>query len=327
MKKNVLLLSVSAIILVAFSYGLFSAINAKHLAELKNGKDIVAKIDGLTITADDLYNKLKATAGTSITIKMIDDYIANKEFPVTAAITTTAQEQLDTYKLQYQQQGQDFAAEIARYGYANEAAFKEYLIFTIQQNNIVEKYLTDHLTTADIEKYYKDEIFGAITARHILITPKTTSTMTAIEITAAEATALATAKEVIAKLKAGEKFTDLVKEYSADTASVADGGKLTFKKAEVDPGFWAGAYPLKDNAYTQTPVKSAYGYHIILKLSQTAKPTLKEAKADIVKEMIDTKLRTDTALFSKTLDNVRKSYKMNIMDSYIKDIYDINLTK
>ena len=43
----------------------------------KNGSDIVIKLKGKTITADDLYKKLKETYGKDIAINLVDEYILN----------------------------------------------------------------------------------------------------------------------------------------------------------------------------------------------------------------------------------------------------------
>ncbi len=69
-----------------------------------------------------------------------------------------------------------------------------------------------------------------------------------------------TANEVIAKLKKGEKFDDLAKEYSIDKA--ANLGYFT--KDVMVPEFSKAAFAMKKGQYSKAPVKTKFGYHVIM---------------------------------------------------------------
>jgi peptidyl-prolyl cis-trans isomerase C len=71
------------------------------------------------------------------------------------------------------------------------------------------------------------------------------------------------AKAIIAKLKKGEKFADLAKQ-SKDPGSKDKGGELGWSSpsAYVKP-FAEALTKLKNGQYTETPVKSDFGYHVI----------------------------------------------------------------
>lgn len=326
MNKKTLYLGLGAIALVLFSYGLFYSVNARNIAKLKDNPGLVAEINGFSITADQLYTTLKGQGGTSAVVNAIDTYIANKEYPTTAAMMTSAQEQADSYKLQYTQSGQDFASVLAGWGFANEAAFKEALLLDSKKTMLVKQYLTDQITDAQIEAFYASDIYGALTVKHILIVP-VIATGATTATAASEAAALAKANEVITKLKAGSKFDDLAKTYSEDTATKDKGGLITdMTSIGYDAAFFKASLALKDGAYTTTPVKSAYGYHVILRISQKAKPSFAEAKADIINALLDKMAAADTNLSAKTLDKVRTTYKFKIYDSGIKTIYNNNIS-
>ena len=68
------------------------------------------------------------------------------------------------------------------------------------------------------------------------------------------------AKDVISQLKKGKDFDSLAKKYSKDKA--VDLGYFT-KKMMV-PEFSEAAFATKKGTFTKTPVKTQYGYHVIL---------------------------------------------------------------
>ena len=72
------------------------------------------------------------------------------------------------------------------------------------------------------------------------------------------------AKGIIAKLDKGEKFSELAK-VSKDPGSKDKGGELGWNSPNsyVKP-FGEALAKLKKNEYTKTPVKSDFGYHVIM---------------------------------------------------------------
>ena len=72
------------------------------------------------------------------------------------------------------------------------------------------------------------------------------------------------AKAVIGKLKAGEKFEELAKAQSKDPGSKENGGDLGWaNQAAYVKQFSDAMVGLEKGKYTETPVKSNYGWHII----------------------------------------------------------------
>lgn len=72
------------------------------------------------------------------------------------------------------------------------------------------------------------------------------------------------AKAVLARLKAGEDFVKIAQEVSLDDGSKEEGGDLGFfPKGYMIPEFEAAAFSLQPGTFSD-PVKSQYGYHIIM---------------------------------------------------------------
>lgn len=293
------------------------------VAKLKNGKEVAASIKGKKITADDLYKELKKQYGTNEMINLIDDYIANKEIKTDNETKEYANSQLNQMKMQYQSSGQDFNAALTSAGYKNEDAFKEVLILDYKKQKVVEKFLKKELTDEEIKKYYDNEIFGAMTAKHILIKPDVADDASDKEKEKAEKAAKKKAEELIEKLNNGEDFEKLAKKNSDDAGTKGKGGLFSdFEKDEVVTEFWDACMKLKDGEYTKEPVKSDYGYHVILRVSQKAKPKLKTVKDEIKDTLVEDKLNDDKNLSNKTWDRIRKEkYKLKISDSDLKNGY------
>ena len=97
-----------------------------------------------------------------------------------------------------------------------------------------------------------------------------------------------TANEVIAKLKKGEKFDDLAKEYSIDKA--ANLGYFT--KDVMVPEFSKAAFAMKKGQYSKAPVKTKFGYHVIMvEDSRMTKP----AELETVEPQIKMQLSREAA--------------------------------
>ncbi|WP_409240992.1 peptidylprolyl isomerase [Campylobacter sp. 19-13652] len=124
------------------------------------------------------------------------------------------------------------------------------------------------------------------------------------------------ASEVISKLKGlkGDalvnKFSELAKEKSIDPGSGKQGGELGyFPKDAMVPEFGNAAFALKDGEITTKPVKTQFGYHVILKEASKASKT---ASLDEVKPMIERNLKLEkfqTQVRAKA-DELKKKYKV-----------------
>jgi peptidyl-prolyl cis-trans isomerase C len=102
------------------------------------------------------------------------------------------------------------------------------------------------------------------------------------------------AKKLIAQIKAGAKFEDLAKKHSKDPGSGANGGDLDFAKADsYVPEFGQAMTKLKKGEMTEAPVKTQFGYHIIM-LEDTREaqfPGFEEVKPQIVQRLEQIKLQ------------------------------------
>ena len=289
---------------------------------LKNGEEVVASVDGKDFTAEELYEELKDQGGMSVLVNMFDTYIVNQEVETDDDAETYADSQYESYQSSYESNGQNFEDTLESAGYKDADDFKDALIVEYKKQKITEDYVKANLTDAEIQSYYDDNIYGDIEGAHILISPETTDDMSDEEVTEAEEKAKKEAEDIIKKLDDGEDFADLAKEYSDDEGTAEDGGKLTITYGEVVDEFWDAASELKDGKYTEEPVKSDYGYHVIYRESQKDKPKLNEVEDDVIDKLVDQKLEEDTSLQTEALVELRKKYNLKINDSDIEKSYN-----
>lgn len=301
-----------------------------HKVKLSNGNEVIASIKDKEYTAEQLFDKLKEKYGKDALITLIDEYISDKELSDDdkADAKTEAKKYIDSIKSQYESAGYTWDDVLKQYGYANEdALINEYLV-SVKQQKVVTNYLGKQLTDDEIKKYYDENIYGTYTVKHILVKPATTDEMTDEEKTAAEEAAKAKAQEVITKYAAGEDWKTLVNDYSEDEGSKESEGLVeNFTKGDVDDEFFKASIALKDGEYTSEPVKSSFGYHVILKVSETAKKSLDDSKNDIIDALVNEKLNNDSKLYNSTWAKIRNDYKLTIKDTQVKTEYEKSINE
>ncbi len=130
------------------------------------------------------------------------------------------------------------------------------------------KTLEDGLSKDKIQKFYKENKAQFTTpkqiqARHILIMADEKK-LSKEEMAKAKAKAEALIKELDGAKDKKAKFIELAKSKS-EGPSGANGGDLGwFELGRMVPEFSAAADKLKIGSYTKTPVKTQFGYHVIM---------------------------------------------------------------
>lgn len=301
-----------------------------HKVKLSNGNEVIASIKDKEYTAEQLFDTLKEKYGKDALITLIDEYISDKELSDEdkAEAKTEAKKYIESIKSQYESAGYTWDDVLEQYGYADEDALVNEYLVSVKQQKVVTNYLGNQLTDDEIKEYYDENIYGTYTVKHILIKPATTDEMTDEEKTAAEEAAKAKAQEVITKYAAGEDWKTLVNDYSEDEGSKESEGLVeNFTKGDVDDEFFKASIALKDGEYTSEPVKSSYGYHVILKVSETAKKSLDDAKEEIIDALVNEKLNNDSKLYNSTWAKIRNEYKLTINDTQVKSEYEKSINE
>jgi peptidyl-prolyl cis-trans isomerase C len=161
------------------------------------------------------------------------------------------------------------------------ALLQDQVIAEAYVQRILAKSVTEDKLHARYDKYVKETPEREeVKARHILVPTEED------------------AKSVIAELKKGTDFAKLASEKTTDPAGKASGGDLGyFTKDEMVPEFADAAFKLKPGEFTETPVKSQFGWHVIkVEDRRMAKPpTFEQMKqrlaSDVSREIVTEKIK------------------------------------
>ncbi|RJE47799.1 MULTISPECIES: peptidylprolyl isomerase [unclassified Dehalobacter] len=98
------------------------------------------------------------------------------------------------------------------------------------------------------------------------------------------------ANKVIQEYNAGKDFSELAKEYSTDTGSKDSGGNLDyFSRGEMVTEFEDAAFSQKVGSISETPVKTKFGYHVILveDHKEAVVPDFEKVKASVQEDALE----------------------------------------
>jgi peptidyl-prolyl cis-trans isomerase SurA len=113
--------------------------------------------------------------------------------------------------------------------------------------------------------------------------------------------------EIMGKLKAGEKFAELARQFSDDKGSAKRGGELpAFGTGRMVPEFEKAAFALPADSAVSEIIKTQYGWHIIKRISRKELAAYDEMKAEI-KSKVTKDSRSQKSKDSK-LAAIKKDY-------------------
>ncbi|MGH9533570.1 MAG: peptidylprolyl isomerase [Terriglobales bacterium] len=167
----------------------------------------------------------------------------------------------------------------------------------LARENALANALLEHLAAAAhpsgaaVSAFYQAHHaeFEQVKVRHILITDTQTPHAHSTR-TPAEAKALI--DRIAAKLKAGQRFSVLAKEYSDDPGSKDKGGELGYiRHGQTVPAFDQVIWSLQPGQVS-APFRSPFGYHVVQVEARKTDP-LASVRADIEKALVNQQVRRE----------------------------------
>ena len=286
-----------------------------RIAKLENGLEPVASIDGLTVTAEDLYEDMKEIYSVSNLLDIIDNKILEEKYPETDEMNTKLNDQAENYYNMYNQYyGYSKEEFLTKNGFGSERAFIEYLRLQYRRTQYTDDYIKEQITDKEIEKYYEDKVYGDINTKHILV--KVSSSATDEEKKEAENLA----KEIITKLNEGKSFDEVKDEYK-DKITYEELGYKAYN-ASLESAYMEAMQKLENNSYTKEPVQTSYGYHVIYRIDQKEKPALEDVKEEIITSLVSEHKSEDTSVQYKALEKMREDAKLEFTDTVLEKKYE-----
>lgn len=253
--------------------------------------ETVASTEAGKVYSTELYEEMKSRYGAqTLQAILIEEILEHRygdqvtEEDVDALVqenvdSAGGEEQFEMY-LAAQGQTMDTIKESTRLSLLIAEAVKEY----------------DGVTEEELEAHY-EEWTPELTTSHILVEDEEE------------------AEEIIAQLNDGADFTEMVQEHSTDTGSVQNDGRVTFAPGSdtVVKEYEDAAMALEEGEYTEEPVESAFGYHIIYMNEKPEKGTYEEEKEQIEKDYVES-LMTDQETIQEAIKMVAEESNIIIED-------------
>lgn len=297
-------------------------------AKLKNGEELVAKVDNYKISADDLYSEMKEKYAVKTLIDNIDHQLLDTTYKTDETETKAIENQIEEIKKTYGSNDQIFEQIIKQvYNVESVDELKAMLSLDYKRDLAIKDYVKEKVVTdEEVTTYYDTKVIGDVKASHILIKSNEKDSDSEETKTKKENEAKKKAEEIIKKLDNGEDFAKLAKKYSDDKGTASKGGNLGYFNMDDDfeENFVSAAAALKKGAYSKDPVKTKYGYEIILKVDEKDKKKKDDLESTIRQTLADEKIKEDssTTTYYKRLRDWRESKGLKFEDKELKKMYD-----
>ncbi|CCV11366.1 peptidylprolyl isomerase [Mesorhizobium sp. STM 4661] len=200
------------------------------------------------------------------------------------------------------------AAQAVTDGLDKDPDFQRRMAFLQQRalhGELVEKGVVDKVTDAEVRARYDQEIANTpptneVNARHILVKTKEE------------------ADAIIKQLDGGADFQKLANENTSDPSGKTSGGDLGwFGPGQMVPEFDKAAFALAVGKYTEQPVQTQFGWHVIkVEDKRTKQPPAFDEVKDQAKQAV---IRDKYFALVKSL---RAAAKVEIPDANLKKTVD-----
>jgi foldase protein PrsA len=262
----------------------------------------VAKVDGETISKDELYDEMVKQYGAATAEQLIADKIVASEAKKEKVTITDKELNEEVDKLKESYGGEEVFNQMLESNNTTVDVLKDDLKNYLTIRKLLEPQIK--ITDEELQTYFDEnkDSFGEaeqVKASHILVADE------------------ATAKEIKQKLADGADFAELAKEYSTDEGTKENGGELGFfAKGTMVTEFDDVAFTLPVNEISD-PVKTDYGYHIIKveEKKEAKEANFDDSKKEIKETLIQQKMETE---YSTWLEEKKKDYDIeNSLESVV----------
>lgn len=280
-----------------------ATVNGQDISLENYEKEVVLYKSSMGTSADESYWKTKNQKGQThedefknaiLDIMISSEVIYQQaEKDKVAPSDDEIQKQIDNFN-EGAKNNEEYKTELEKMG-INEDFLNFQFARDLAKSNLKKKFIEDtKISDSEMKKYYEDNKIK-ITASHILIKTQDANGNELSEDEKKEAKKKA--EKALAKVKSGEDFAKVAKEYSQD-GSASNGGELgTFGKGDMVSEFEKAAFNMKKGEVSNI-VETEFGYHII-KVDNKEEKSYDEMKDEIKSTLGDQKYNQYTKRLEK----------------------------
>lgn len=311
------------LILMIITIGLLTGCG--KIPKLSNGEEAIVKFDdGTMYSVDEIWNEVKDNYALSVLLTKIDEKILLEEYK-------DKKEDLDKYLSNYETylksnyvddngkfDEQAMNEALASRGYSSIDILLDQQKVTYLTDLAVKDYAKSKITDKQVSDYYKNEATGDIHCEHILVKPNGTDNASNTE---AKEKAEKILNDIKEDIKKGTSATEAFEKYK-DNSEVTFQDLDYFNKGDMVEEFEKAAFALKKGGYTDSPVKTTYGYHLIVKLDEKEKDSLENLNDSIKETLAEKLIEDDVTTEVNAMVELRKKHGANFQDSKLEEQYN-----
>ncbi|MFJ8514205.1 peptidylprolyl isomerase [Lysinibacillus xylanilyticus] len=259
--------------------------------------DYVAKVDGEKILQTELDDALREQYGTEVLDTLITNKIVELEAKKEGVSVSDDAIQEEYEELAESYGGEESLQEALEANGLTEQSVKDNIRMYQLTKNVIATSI--EISDEEVAQYFEDnkDSYGQkeqVVASHILLEDE------------------AAAKDVLAKVKAGEDFSELAKTYSIDSSTNEAGGEIGYiSRGQMDEKFEEAAFGLEKGSVSDI-VQTSEGYHIIKVTEKVPEEVavLEDVKDEVYETVLEDRINEE---YSSWLAEKQEQYKIEKM--------------
>lgn len=321
--KRVLVINLVLVMLIMVGCGqkMAATVNGEGISMAEYDKRVASvkksfEQQGLDFSSDE-GKEMEASIKEKVLDGLIDETLVLQEAKDQEILPTKEEIDEQLQQIKDSQESEKAYKDMLKEHKTTEEDLRHVIKINLASNNLYQKITGDvkEINIDQAREYYQQnqDMFTEpekLDVRHILFFVNEEEDPD-IPAKRSDAEAKKLAQAAIESLDGGADFANLAEEKSEDIGSKDQGGAYEFAPEEgvTDPEFTKAAQALAVGAYTQQPVRSQFGYHVI-KLEQITPATTRDfedVQEDIVGNLTE---KEKNEYFTKYLKEIREKAKI-----------------
>lgn len=254
LKKNWFVILVVILFAGISVYYIYDTNKGKLKGKTDNGKDVVYEVNGENQLADDFYDELYKSSGTTSVVSLFKQAVANQCVNTTSAMKDTAKTQASSIRSSYE----------TNYGTSATSQLESDLKSTGYTD--LEEYLIEAQKIAQVTGDYAKANFDDLQIRQVsyILIKFTDSSNVTDTPTDDEAARMKTVDDALA---GGSDFATVASAHSEDTSTATNGGDLGVidkNTSSLDSTFLTASLALEEGETCDWVKSSSFGYFKIM---------------------------------------------------------------